>query len=24
MLASALPIRIEQPLPWWISVEARR
>lgn len=23
MLASALPIRIEQPLPWWVSVEAR-
>ena len=24
MLASALPIRIEQPLPWWTRVEARR
>lgn len=24
MLASALPIRIEQPLPWWASIEARR
>ncbi|MCZ2497994.1 DUF4880 domain-containing protein [Xylophilus sp. Kf1] len=24
MLASALPVRIEQPLPWWTSVEARR
>ena len=24
MLASALPIRIEQPLPWWTSIEARR
>jgi len=24
MLASALPIRIEQPLPWWTSVEAGR
>ncbi len=24
MLASALPIRIEQPLPWWTSVDARR
>jgi len=24
MLVSALPIRIEQPLPWWIGVEARR
>ncbi|MFT3815806.1 MAG: FecR family protein [Acidovorax sp.] len=24
MLASALPIRIAQPLPWWVSVEARR
>lgn len=23
MLASALPIRIEQPLPWWASIEAR-
>ncbi|WP_043308671.1 FecR domain-containing protein [Pseudomonas sp. ML96] len=24
MLASALPIRIEQPMPWWASIEARR
>lgn len=24
MLASALPIRIAQPLPWWTSIEARR
>lgn len=24
MLASALPIRIEQPLPWWTSIEAKR
>ena len=24
MLASALPIRIEQPMPWWTSVEGRR
>lgn len=24
MLATALPIRIEQPMPWWTSVEARR
>ena len=24
MLASALPIRIEQPLPWWTRIEARR
>lgn len=24
MLATALPIRIEQPLPWWTRVEARR
>ncbi|MFT3820448.1 MAG: FecR domain-containing protein [Rubrivivax sp.] len=24
MLASALPIRIEQPMPWWTSIEARR
>lgn len=24
MLASALPIRVEQPLPWWTSIEARR
>lgn len=23
MLASALPIRIEQPLPWWASIEAQ-
>ncbi|MDD0844755.1 FecR domain-containing protein [Pseudomonas sp. Gutcm_11s] len=23
MLASALPIRIEQPMPWWASIEAR-
>ena len=23
MLASALPIRIEQPMPWWTSIEAR-
>lgn len=23
MLASALPLRIEQPLPWWTSIEAR-
>ena len=24
MLASALPIRIEQPLPWWTSIEAQK
>lgn len=24
MLASALPIHIEQPMPWWASIEARR
>jgi transmembrane sensor len=24
MLASVLPIRIEQPLPWWTSIEAKR
>lgn len=24
MLASALPIRIDQPLPWWTSIEAKR
>lgn len=24
MLSSALPIRIERPLPWWISLEAKR
>ncbi|QYJ19064.1 FecR family protein [Achromobacter sp. ES-001] len=23
MLASVLPIRLERPLPWWISIEAR-
>lgn len=24
MLAAALPIRIEQPMPWWTRIEARR
>jgi len=23
MLASALPIRIQRTLPWWVSIEAR-